>query len=225
MTTPTESNSHPTAIQIWRGRAWRLLLLVAILAFLHFGTEIMLERFGSVLVPAVDAMGIWPLVGASVVFGLLLAIPFTPGMEMGLALMMMFGVRGVVLVYIATLLGFSLSFLLGRWVSIRRLGGVLGWLKAERAKAFVLNLADKTRDERLSIVLEVSPGHWLPFLVRHRYLALMMVVNLPGNALIGGGGGIALIAGMCGLFTYPRFLLAVAVAIAPLPFFFLFSST
>jgi hypothetical protein len=54
-------------------------------------------------------------------------------------------------------------------------------------------------------------------LVRHRYLALAFALNLPGNSLIGGGGGIALSAGMSGLYPMPAYLASVAVAVAPVP--------
>jgi len=45
--------------------------------------------------------------------------------------------------------------------------------------------------------------------------------NIPGNALIGGGGGIALVAGMSGLFRLPTYILMVAIAISPIPLFLL----
>jgi hypothetical protein len=48
-------------------------------------------------------------------------------------------------------------------------------------------------------------------------LALAILLNLPGNALIGDGGGIGLIAGMSGIITYPKYLLLLTVAISPVP--------
>jgi hypothetical protein len=53
--------------------------------------------------------------------------------------------------------------------------------------------------------------------LNHRYLAIATLLNLPCNAVIGGGGGIGLIVGMSGLITYPRYLLLIAVAISPVP--------
>jgi hypothetical protein len=41
--------------------------------------------------------------------------------------------------------------------------------------------------------------------------------NLPGNAALGGGGGIAMMSGFSRLFTFGGFVTAVAVAIAPVP--------
>lgn len=50
----------------------------------------------------------------------------------------------------------------------------------------------------------------------------MVGLNLPGNALIGGGGGIALMAGMSRLFSFPLFLLSLTVAVSPVPLAILF---
>jgi len=49
-----------------------------------------------------------------------------------------------------------------------------------------------------------------------RYLALMVLFNLPCNSML-GGGGIALAAGMSGLFSFPRSVGTVLIAIAPVP--------
>jgi hypothetical protein len=50
-----------------------------------------------------------------------------------------------------------------------------------------------------------------------------VLINLPGNMLVGGGGGIALVAGMTRLFSWPAFLLTVAVAVAPVPLLIYFA--
>ena len=62
-----------------------------------------------------------------------------------------------------------------------------------------------------------SPKQFIPILLRHRYLAIAIALNTPGNALIGGGGGIALLAGASGLFSFWGFLLVLAVAVLPVP--------
>ncbi|MGA6994478.1 MAG: hypothetical protein WBX50_11355, partial [Candidatus Deferrimicrobiaceae bacterium] len=61
----------------------------------------------------------------------------------------------------------------------------------------------------------------VPFLLRQRYLVIGVLFNLPGNALIGGGGGIGLIAGMSRLFPFPKYLLLICLAITPGPIIFL----
>jgi len=59
-----------------------------------------------------------------------------------------------------------------------------------------------------------------PIMLRHRYLLLMLALNLTGNSLVGGGGGIVFIAGLSGLFSYHGYLLAILIAVSPVPVFF-----
>jgi hypothetical protein len=69
--------------------------------------------------------------------------------------------------------------------------------------------------------LNAAPLKIIPYLLKHRYLMLAVALNLPGNVIIGGGGGIGLIAGMSRLCPFPRYILFVSVAITPLPILFL----
>jgi hypothetical protein len=57
-------------------------------------------------------------------------------------------------------------------------------------------------------------GKWV---IGHRYILLAILINLPGNSFVGGGGGILLIAGLSRLFSYPAVLLTLVVATAPVP--------
>jgi hypothetical protein len=54
-------------------------------------------------------------------------------------------------------------------------------------------------------------------LLRHRYLALALALNPPGNVVLGGGGGVALAAGCNRPFSLPGVALTVALATAPAP--------
>jgi len=76
------------------------------------------------------------------------------------------------------------------------------------------------RNARLELLLARAPARFIPALLRHRYLALAVVLNLPGNTLLGGGAGIALCAGICGLYPSRGFVVAVAIAVAPMPIAF-----
>ena len=68
---------------------------------------------------------------------------------------------------------------------------------------------------------EFLAGHtsnrYLITLLQYRYLALAVLLNVPGNFVIGGGGGIALMAGISRLYSLPGILIAVAIAVAPIP--------
>ena len=50
-----------------------------------------------------------------------------------------------------------------------------------------------------------------------RYPLLAALINVPGNAVVGGGGGIALTAGFSRLFRPGWTALTVALAVAPVP--------
>jgi len=55
--------------------------------------------------------------------------------------------------------------------------------------------------------------------MRFRYLGLGLLINMPGSALIGGGGGICLVAGMTRLFAPHWVILTLILAVLPLPLF------
>ncbi len=176
------------------------------------------------------AFQMWPRhVGAAsfllfttvVSYMLLLAIPFLPGIEVGLMLMAMLGTKGILLVYLCTLLSLSLSYLFGRLLPPRYLARALGWFHLRRARDMVDALAPLDPEERLRFLTKSAPSRIVPFLLRHRYLIIGVLFNVPGNALIGGGGGIGLIAGMSRLFPYPKYLLLICLAITPGPIIFL----
>jgi len=97
----------------------------------------------------------------------------------------------------------------------------LGWFHLNGARDRVTNLGPLGPDQRLRFLLQSAPSRIVPFLLRHRYLIIAILFNLPGNAVIGGGGGIGVIAGMSRLFPFPKYVFLVCVAITPGPLFFL----
>lgn len=149
------------------------------------------------------------------------AIPFIPGAEIGFGLIFLFGGKIAVLVYGAMLAALTMSYLAGRLVPPSVCAAAFGFAGLRRARDLVLRLAPLPPDRKLEILMEHAPRRIVPLLLRHRYLAVMVLINIPGNSLVGGGGGIAFAAGMSGLFTLPRFFVAIAIAIAPLPLFFM----
>jgi hypothetical protein len=148
-----------------------------------------------------------------VLYAALMAMPFMPGMEISLALLAAFGGQIAPYVYAATIIALAVSFLIGRLVSLRVIAIGLRTVGLQRAE----KLAPLDREQRLEMLIAQAPKRFIPTLLRHRYLAIAITFNVPGNAIIGGGGGIALLAGASGLFTFPRFLLALAIAVMPVP--------
>jgi len=154
---------------------------------------------------------------AMVVYIVLMALPFVPGVEIGLGVMMMFGAAIVPLVYLATVIGLVLGFMIGRLVPQSAIIDLLGIIRLRRLRDMLLRLEPLDSRERLGFLLQHVDSRWLPFLLRHRFAAVMVVLNVPGNAIIGGGGGISFLAGFSRLFSLPAYALAVAVAVAPFP--------
>ncbi|NNC99346.1 MAG: hypothetical protein HKN85_04110 [Gammaproteobacteria bacterium] len=154
---------------------------------------------------------------STTLYALLLAVPFVPGAEIGVALMAMLGARIALLIYLCTLAGLSLSFILGRLVPITALTHLAKDLKLERTRRLLEEIEPLDKSDRLSLLISRAPKRLLPTLLRYRYLALAAALNLPGNFVVGGGGGIALFAGVSRLFSVTGFLITIILAVAPVP--------
>jgi len=195
----------------------RLALLVGLVVALQLGGRWAAGHVEDVFMAYHKTYGAIALYAVVAVYVVAMALPYVPGIEISLALLMIFGAEGIAVVYFATLLALSLSFGLGRLIPPRLIARFFGWLHAYRAQALVQRLAPLGAEERLGLLLERAPVRVMPFLLRHRYLAVAVAFNMPGNALIGGGGGIALAAGLSGLFHPLRFVAMVCLAISPIP--------
>ncbi len=138
---------------------------------------------------------LWLLLGLGLLYAVLLAIPFVPSIEIGLLLMLAFGRPGIAAAYLATLAGLNLAYLAGRFMrargAVRRLPCLPPRLVA------VLHAASERR--LLSAIL------------------LGGLLNMPGNMVLGGGGGISLVFGAWRLLPWPLFLAVVAAATAVVP--------
>ena len=157
------------------------------------------------------------LMAMSVVYVLAAATPFVPGAEVGLGMIAVFGSRIVVLVYICMFVALTLAYLVGRLIPVRLLARMFAFIRLERASDLILEFSKLDQNQRSAMLVNGASGKWGCFLFRKRYIALAMALNIPGNSLVGGGGGLSLLAGMSGLFGFAPFCLTIAVAIAPLP--------
>lgn len=154
---------------------------------------------------------------SAILYATLIAIPFVPGVEVGLALIAILGPAIALLVYVATVAGLTMSFLIGRMVSMGWLIALFEELKFQRTAQLLGTIQPLSIDDQIAFLVANASNRLVPFLLRHRYLALAIVLNLPGNFLIGGGGGIALLAGVSRLYAVSGFLATVACAVAPVP--------
>jgi hypothetical protein len=211
-------------------RNFRTKLIV--LALIYVGLLVGGSYFGTRISRGFD-ITIWPhtepMINTLIVSGILLyiiltAIPFVPGIELGLALIFAFGVKIVPVVYVATIAALLLSFVCGQRVPERWLASVFLWLHLNKAATLVEGMTSLDAASRVDHLLEHAPKRIVPWLLKHRLLTLCALFNLPGSALLGGGGGIAMMAGMSRLMSLPRFLMSAAIAVSPVPLFLMGSA-
>jgi hypothetical protein len=150
-------------------------------------------------------------------YTILIAIPFVPGIEIGLSLIFMRGDEVVVLVYLATVAGLMLAFMAGRLTQYSYLAKVFSDLRLTSAAKLLNHVEPLSSEDRLDLLRQRLPSVLRPLFVDFRYVAIAILVNIPGNALIGGGGGILMVAGLSRLFTIPAILMTLFVAVAPVP--------
>ena len=200
---------------------WRLAARFLLLIILLLAANLLARRFFDSLDftirPSTEDRVHFTIMVSASVYALLLAVPFVPGAEIGIALMATLGPKIAPLVYLCTLAGLSLAFVVGRLIPLDWLidwFARLQWIRLERQLREIRSVG---RKRSLEMLIESAPRGAGPSLLRYRYLALAVALNLPGNYIIGGGGGIALFAGVSRLFSVPGFLLTIVVAVLPVP--------
>lgn len=159
--------------------------------------------------------GLGLLTVGGILYLLLLSLPFVPGVELGLLLMSVFEREGILMVYLSTVGGLTLAFTVSRWFPKHRINA---WLHkhgipeiSSDRSAWIEDILDQSKIGR-KLNLRFGTYLW-----QYRYLALALMLNLPGNYVFGGGGGIAMICGVSGLFRWKWFVFTVMLATAPVP--------
>ncbi len=208
---------------------WRRIVVVALiygslLAGGFWGSGWLIDVVGVDLGTGAQSHELHVMIAGIAFYAALMAIPFVPGMEISLALLAIFGPKVAMAIYAATVAALALSCLIGRMLPVSLIARLFGSLGLQRAKGLVLSLQPLSAEQRLEVLIEHAPKRIVPVLLKHRYIAIMVALNMPGNAIIGGGGGIALLAGMSGLFTFPRFLASVSLAALPVPLVIILTS-
>ena len=107
-----EASSRPAGRGI--RLAAKIALFLGILVFLNYVIGWLANFIAFQMWPRHMHAASFLLFATVVSYTLLLAIPFLPGIELGVMLMAMLGPKGIVLVYLCTVLALSLSFLFGR---------------------------------------------------------------------------------------------------------------
>lgn len=198
---------------------------VTILAVLYLGILAGGAVFGHEITRALD-LRIWsqtePIMQKTIILALAayvltMALPFVPGVEIGLALIAVFGARIVPVVYLATLTALIVSYGVGRLTPQGWLATGFRKIGLSRAAALVNNMGPLDPVARRAHIEAFLPHVLRPWLLRHPAIALIVLLNMPGNSLVGGGGGIALVLGMSRLIPWPTYVLSVVFAVSPVP--------
>lgn len=200
---------------------WGVIAKVVCLIALLIGANILARDYMEVLHfpirPGNEDVVHRTIMVSATLYALLLAVPFVPGAEIGVGLLVMLGPPIALLVYLCTVVGLLLSFTLGRLIPLSVLVRFSKDIRLERTSNLLKAIAPLKKKQRLSYLAQKAPKRFVPFLLRYRYLALAVALNIPGNYLIGGGGGIALFAGVSRLYSVPGFLITIVLAVAPVP--------
>lgn len=195
----------------------KLIFFAALLFAANYIGNWLLNELNIQLRPSTEPVLHRLIMLSMVIYICLMALPFVPGVEIGLALMVLLGAKIVPLVYAATVVALILGFMIGRWVPPRAIFEILDLLRFKRLRVLLMQLEPLGSQQRLDFLLHHASTRFVPFLTRHRFLAIAVALNMPGNAIIGGGGGISFAAGFSRLFSLPQYALTVSVAVLPVP--------
>ena len=157
----------------------------------------------------------------TLVYIVVLALPFMPGSEIGFAMLTAFGAAIVPLIYVATIVAMMLAYCVGRFLPMTAIVRLLNFLRLRRAADLIARAAPLSPPDRLAMLLEQRRRviwRW-PFAT---VMWLWRFHQFPRQLVIGGGGGIMLLAGMSGIFTPLPTFIAIAIAVSPVPIAVLF---
>lgn len=217
---PGTPNTHPdlpsARLSLLR-TGLRVMAAVAFAVLLHLLIDRVMDWTAELQSVQARAIRIALLAVILLTYALLIAVPFMPGVEIGISVLMLQGPAAAPFVWGATVLGLYAAFLAGLWLPYGRLHAILADLRLRRACRLVDRLEEVPTESRLRWLDRHLPPWLRPLVVRHRYVLLGLLINLPGNALIGGGGGIALLSGLSRLYAPRTTLLTFAIACAPVP--------
>ncbi|MEM9708865.1 MAG: hypothetical protein AAF871_08735 [Pseudomonadota bacterium] len=195
----------------------RLTVIVAGALLLVYAMDWAMARAEALAEEIGTGMMIGAIIFFLVVYALLISVPFVPGIEIGIALLVMRGEAVAPFVYLATVTGILIAYAVGSTVSYRWLHRFFADLGLVRACELTLRVGALSGEERLDHLKERLPAWLRGVAVSGRYVTLACLLNLPGNGILGGGGGIAMVAGLSRVFAPLPMVVTVALAVLPVP--------
>ena len=199
------------------GIVLRVVILIAVLVLATWGAHMVRDALNLQIRPDNEQQVHRMIMLGSAAYIGLLALPFVPGAEIGLAMLAAFGAAIAPLIYVCTVASMILAYTAGRFLPIDLLRRVLSTLRMNRAADLVARAAPLSGEDRVAMLLDGQSARALRLAVRYRYIALAVAVNTPGNSVIGGGGGIMLMAGLSGIFSPIATVATIALAVSPVP--------
>lgn len=196
---------------------FRLILLVAFLVLATWGVHLIRDALDLQIRPDNEQQVHSAIMLGSVAYVGLLALPFVPGAEIGLAMLAAFGPSIAPLIYVVTVASMMVAYTVGRFLPISALERLLFFLRMRRAAALVARAALLSPEDRLAMLLDGQSPRSIKLGLRYRYIAVALAVNTPGNSIIGGGGGIMMMAGLSGIFSPIATFLTISLAVSPVP--------
>ncbi|MEM6311276.1 MAG: hypothetical protein AAF754_14635 [Pseudomonadota bacterium] len=195
----------------------RIVILIAVIVLATWGAHEVRDALNLQIRPDNEQQVHRMIMFGAVAYIGLLALPFVPGAEIGLAMLAAFGPAIAPLIYICTVASMILAYTAGRFLPIGALQRFLSMLRMHRASDLVARAAPLSGDDRVAMLLDGQSARAMQMAVRYRYVALALAVNTPGNSIIGGGGGIMLMAGLSGIFSPLATFATIALAVSPVP--------
>lgn len=195
----------------------RMLLRLGAIGLFAYGIHELMDWVIGLTLFADDRLRIGMLFLFLIAYALLISVPFVPGIEIGLTLILMEGPWIAPFIYISTVAGLCLAYGAGEWIPNARLHRIFADLRLTGACRLLESVEPLSRDERLEALRARAPAWLRPLATRYRYVLLGVLVNVPGNAILGGGGGIFFTAGLSRLLHPIQTILTIHLAVAPIP--------
>ncbi len=200
-----------------RGLLFKAVILIGLIVLATWSVHMIRDALDLQIRPDNEQQVHKAIMFGAVAYVGLLAIPFVPGAEIGIALLAGFGAALAPLVYVCTVAAMMLAFTVGRFLPITALVRGLRVCRMRRAADLVARAAPLSKDERVAMLLEGQSKRVLRLALHYRYVAIAVALNTPGNSILGGGGGIMILAGLSGIFTPISTFLTVILAVSPVP--------
>lgn len=213
---PTAPKAPPLSAVLLR-MVLRILVILLLVVLLHLAIDWTMAQSKKLEGSGRSMVSLGLLLSLLAVYALLIATPFVPGVEIGLSLMLLKGADVVAAVYTATVLGLLIAYFAGRFITVDRLILFFNDLRLTRICLLLQDYRGLGPDEMVAKLQSRFQSTWGQRFLRSRYLMLALLINLPGNAMMGGGGGISLIAGLSRLFALRWIVLTFCLAVAPIP--------